>query len=84
MTLFADYGIAWCPSSQATRQVCVDPSQEVKVDFASVGGELSVNAGLLSWDSATRLRFGVAVPVHNGAGLGARTWTPYFATGISF
>lgn len=84
LTLFADYGIAWCPSSQATRQVCVDPSQEVKVDFASVGGELSVNAGLLSWDSATRLRFGVAVPVHNGAGLGARTWTPYFATGISF
>jgi hypothetical protein len=84
MTLFGDYGIAWCPSTLATRQVCVDPAQEQKTGAASVGGEFSVNAGLLSWDAATRLRFGVAVPVHNGAALGARSLTPYFTTGISF
>ena len=84
ITLFGDYGIAWCPSTLATRQVCTDPSQEVKVDFASVGGELTVNAGLLSWDSPTRLRVGIAIPVHNGAVLGARSMTAYIATGISF
>ena len=84
LTLFTDYGIAWCPNTLATRQVCVSPLQEVKTDFASAGGELTVNAGLLSWDVPTRLRVGIAIPIHNGAALGARTWTPYFATGISF
>jgi hypothetical protein len=84
ITLFGDYGIAWCPSTLATRQVCVDPSQEVKTDLASVGGEISVGAGLLSWDTPTRLRLGLAVPVLNGAALGARSLTVYFTTGLSF
>jgi hypothetical protein len=84
VTLFGDYGIAWCPSTLATRQVCIDPRQEAKTDLASVGGELVFSAGLLSWDSPTRFRIGIARPVHNGDVLGARAWTPYIASGISF
>jgi hypothetical protein len=84
ITIFGDYGLAWCPSTLATRQVCVDPRQEVKTDLASVGGEIAISAGLLSWDSPTRIRLGIARPVHNGQQLGARRWTPYVTTGISF
>ena len=84
ITLFGDYGIAWCPSTLATRQVCVDPQQEAKTRLASVGGELVISAGILSWDSPTRLRLGIAHPVLNGEALGARRWTPYITTGISF
>lgn len=84
LTLFGDYGTAWCPSTLTTRQVCVDPSQEVKTNMASVGGEVSVAAGLLSWDSPTRLRLGLALPVLNGAALGAKSLTVYFTTGLSF
>jgi hypothetical protein len=84
IALFGDYGIAWCPNTLATRQVCIDPRQEVKTDLASVGGELVISAGLLSWDSPTRFRLGIARPVHNGDVLGARAWTPYIASGISF
>ncbi|MEO5567183.1 MAG: hypothetical protein ABIR92_01740 [Gemmatimonadaceae bacterium] len=83
LTLFGDYGVAWCPSTLATRQVCTTPSQEVKADMASVGGELSANVGLLSWDSPTRLRLGFALPVHNGAALGGSNRV-YFTTGVSF
>jgi hypothetical protein len=84
ISIFGDYGIAWCPNTLATRQVCIDPRQETKTDLASVGGEFVINAGILSWDSPTRLRIGIAHPVHNGDALGARHWTPYITTGISF
>ena len=84
ITLFGDYGIAWCPSTLATRQVCADPRKETKTDLASVGGEIVINAGLLSWDSPTRLRLGLAKPIHNAVALNARSWTPYIVSGISF
>lgn len=84
ISVFGDYGIAWCPNTLATRQVCVDPRQETKIDLGSVGGEFVINAGILSWDSPTRLRIGIAHTVHNGQQLGARSWTPYITTGISF
>jgi hypothetical protein len=83
VTLFSDYGIAWCPSADAARQVCFDPSEEVKRRAASVGGELSINTGILSWDSPTRLRFGLAKPILNPQ-LASRLWTAYFTTGVSF
>ena len=83
VTVFGDYGAAWCPSTLATRQVCTAPSQELRTEMASVGGELSVNAGLLSWDSGTRLRLGFAVPVRNGPVLGGSKRI-YFTTGLSF
>lgn len=84
LTLFGDYGIAWCPSTATARQVCTDPSQEIRADAASVGAELSVNAGLLSWDSPYRFRFGVAVPVHNREPLLAKRATFYLTSGVSF
>jgi hypothetical protein len=84
ITVFTDYGAAWCPSTVPTAQVCTNAAEETKQTFGSVGGELSVNAGILSWDVPTRLRFGAAVPVHNGKALGANGITVYFATGISF
>lgn len=84
LTLFGDYGVAWCPTTVATRQVCVDPSEEKKTELASIGGEISVAAGLLSWDSPTRLRLGVAMPLLNGTALGAKSLTVYFTTGLSF
>ena len=84
LTLFGDYGVAWCPGTLTTRQVCFDPNDEVKRDIASVGGEVGVNAGLLSWDSATRLRLGLAVPVRNGSTLGTKSVTGYFTVGLSF
>jgi hypothetical protein len=80
VTLFSDYGVAWCPSTAPTREVCVDPAEEARRDLASVGGELSINAGLLSWDAPTRLRFGVALPIRNGN----KRPVGYFTTGISF
>jgi hypothetical protein len=64
--------------------VCIDPRQETKTDLASAGGELVINAGLLSWDSPTRLRIGIARPVHNRDALRASAWTAYITTGISF
>ena len=84
LTFFGDYGIAWCPNTSTARQVCVDPSQEVRADAASIGAEVSVNAGLLSWDSPYRFRLGGAVPIHNRQPLGAKRATVYFASGISF
>lgn len=84
LTLFGDYGVAWCPSTLTTRQVCVDPSQESRLAVGSVGGELSVNAGLLSWDSPTRLRLGVARPILNASLSGGRRIAFYFTVGSSF
>jgi hypothetical protein len=84
ITVFGDWGVAWCPGSDPSRQVCVAPAQETKHDLASAGAELSVNAGLLSWDTPTRLRVGIAVPVHNRELFGASKARAYFATGISF
>ena len=34
LTFFGDYGVAWCPSTLASRQVCIDPAEEKKTDLA--------------------------------------------------
>ena len=52
--------------------------------FLKEGLLYGLGAGLLSWDTPTRLRLGVALPVHNGATLGAKSLTAYFTTGLSF
>jgi hypothetical protein len=84
LTLFGDYGVAWCPDSDPLRLVCVSPAQTARHDLASVGAELSANAGLLSWDTPTRLRLGLAIPVRNRMLFGANKVSAYFATGTSF
>jgi hypothetical protein len=84
VALFGDYGRAWCPGTVLDREICNDPDLEFRADVASVGAELSINAGVLSWDSPYRFRLGVAMPIQNGAALGARQFSVYFTSGISF
>jgi hypothetical protein len=84
LTLFGDYGAAWCPDVSAQRQVCTEPGNDVRADIGSVGGELTVSAGLLSLDSPTRLVLGIALPVRNGESSGARRVSWYFTSGVSF
>lgn len=52
--------------------------------LASVGGELNVNAALLSWDAPFRYRLGVAMPVAGKSTVPAEAMTVYFAVGASF
>ena len=84
LTLFSDYGMAWCPNTVTTRLVCSDTTLERRYDLASVGAEFNVNAGLLSWDSPYRFRFGFALPVQNGAAFGAKKFSLYVTSGVSF
>lgn len=83
LTVFADYGSAWCPSTLAGRQVCTTAAQEERANLASTGGEISVDLGLLSWDAPTRLRLGYASPILNGGRYGGSGGL-YLTTGISF
>lgn len=82
ITVFGDYGVAWCPSTAANRQVCTSSSQELHTDIASVGAELNINAGILSWDSPYRFRAGVAKPIQNG--VLAKRLSVYLTSGLSF
>ncbi|HEY6219594.1 MAG TPA: hypothetical protein VIV65_06030, partial [Gemmatimonadaceae bacterium] len=86
LTLFGDYGVAWCPSSAPanSRQVCTDPALTERFAIASVGAELNLNAGVLSWDSPYRFRFGIVHPVLNGASSGAKAISVYLTSGLSF
>jgi hypothetical protein len=84
LTLFGDYGMAWCPNTVTTRMVCNDTTLERRYDLASVGAEFNVNAGVLSWDSPYRFRLGFAMPVQNGAAFGAKKFTVYVTSGVSF
>jgi hypothetical protein len=84
LTLFGDYGMAWCPSTAANREVCAIPALEQHADIASMGAELNVNAGVLSWDSPYRFRLGVALPVLNRVSGGAKAASVYLTSGLSF
>jgi hypothetical protein len=83
VTLFGDYGVAWCPSTVTDPQLCTATSLQ-HIDIASVGAELNFNAGVLSWDSPYRFRAGIAVPIQNGAALGASRLSVYLTSGLSF
>ena len=84
LTFFGDYGYARCPNVQAGREVCNRTGQDLAVDIASVGAELNLNLGLLSWDTPYRLRVGVVHPVQNGTYFNQRMVQTYFVTGIPF
>ena len=64
--------------------MCTASSLEQHLGIASVGAELNVNAGVLTWDYPYRLRVGVAAPIQNGAALGAKGLSVYFTSGLSF
>lgn len=84
VTLFGDYGWARCPDVQAGREVCNTNGQDRSVDIGSVGAELNLNLGLLSWDTPYRLRFGVVHPTQNGTFFKQAMVQVYFVTGVSF
>ena len=84
LSLFGDYGVAWCPTTATNRQVCTSRVLETHTDIASVGAELNVNAGVLSWDSPSHFRLGFAVPIRNRLAVRARVSTVYLTSGLSF
>jgi len=84
LALFGDYGTAWCPSIAAGREVCNRAGQDRHADIGSVGAELNVNLGVLSWDAPYRFRLGLAHPLENGAFYQRPTWQWYVAAGASF
>ncbi|MGE5098919.1 MAG: hypothetical protein ACM3SX_02945, partial [Deltaproteobacteria bacterium] len=86
LTLFGDYGSAWCPNLAADREVCNSntPLLTRRVSIASAGAELNLNLGVLSWDTPYRFRLGVVSPQHNAAYFGRQSVQVYVVSGISF
>jgi hemolysin activation/secretion protein len=86
LTLFGDYGSAWCPNIAAGREVCNSNTQlqTRRVSIASAGAELNLNLGVLSWDTPYRFRLGVVSPRHNAAFFGRPAVQVYLVSGISF
>jgi hypothetical protein len=84
LTVFGDYGAAWCPNIAAGREVCNRTSEATRTDISSVGAELNVNLAVLSWDSPYRFRLGYVHPTLNGSLFGRRAGQIYVVSGISF
>ena len=86
LTLFGDYGVAWCPDIAADREVCNRPSPVYtdKLAIGSVGGELNLNLGLLSWDAPYQFRVGLVSPMSNRMMFGRQALQVYVIGGISF
>ena len=86
LTVFADYGSAWCPNLRADREVCNTSTRILRqhLSIASAGAELNLNLGVLTWDSPYRFRLGVAKPTYNGAYLGQASIKAYVVSGVSF
>jgi hypothetical protein len=55
-----------------------------RFSLASVGAELNLNLGVLSWDSPYRFRLGVVAPVHDGDLFGQRSVQGYLVAGAAF
>jgi hypothetical protein len=86
LTVFGDYGVAWCPNVAVDRQVCNRPDLNLteKVAIASVGAEANLNLGVLSWDSATRFRLGLVRPIQNRLFFRRQALQVYLVSGTSF
>jgi len=84
LSLFTDFGTAWCPTVRSGREVCNRPGQDDRVDIASAGAELNLNLGLLSWDSPYRFRLGVVTPTYDGNYFGRPKVQAYVVAGVSF
>jgi hypothetical protein len=86
LTLFGDYGTAWCHSIQAGREVCNTNSEFLtkRLSIASAGAELNLNMGVLSWDSPYQFRLGVVAPTYNRALFNQGAVQVYLVSGLSF
>ena len=84
LSFFGDAGTAWCPSIVRNRDVCNRANQLRRMDIASVGAELNINLGVLSWDEPYRFRIGLVKPTLNGGFFGQKPLQAYVVAGISF
>jgi hypothetical protein len=84
LTLFGDYGTAWCPTISRTTEVCNRADQDRHVDIGSIGAEINLNLGVLSWDSPYRFRLGVVHPTQNGPFFVRQSVQVYLVSGASF
>ncbi|MDB4874581.1 MAG: WD40-like beta Propeller containing protein [Gemmatimonadetes bacterium] len=84
LAFFGDFGTAWCPNVVRDREVCNRAGQLARYDIASVGAELNLNLGVLSWDSPYRFRLGVVEPTQNGQFFGQKRVQMYLVAGVSF
>jgi hypothetical protein len=86
LTLFGDYGVAWCPDIKAGRDVCSQPRSVYtdRINLSSVGAELNLNLGLLSWDAPYRFRLGGVSPIAGRELFGRRPFQMYLIAGVSF
>ena len=72
------------PSIATGREVCNRAGQDRHTDIGSVGAELNVNLGVLSWDAPYRFRLGAAHPIQNAAFFQRPGWQVYVVAGASF
>ena len=84
LTVFSDYGAAWCPTVRSGREVCNRAGQNNRADIASAGAELNLNLGVLSWDSPYRFRLGAVAPTYNAHYFGRKSLQVYVVAGTSF
>ena len=83
VTAFADAGTATCAANPLYPSICA-PSPFIGRTIASVGGEVGMSLGILTWDAPELLRLGVAVPVAGRELVGARAASVYVAFGLSY
>jgi Tol biopolymer transport system component len=83
-TVFADAGKAWCPAGSAIGTLACPTGKTAEAWMTSVGGELALDAALLTYDVPYRLRVGYASPMPGTAFAKNSSGTVYFSLGASF
>jgi hypothetical protein len=81
---FVDVGAAWCPAGSRANTVPCPTGATVRQWMAATGGELSLDAAVLNYDTPYRLRFGYARPVQGSAFTASPNGSAYFSLGLSF
>ena len=82
-TFYGDAGAAWCPAGSKVGLGCMHGATP-REWMASVGGELVLDATVLSYDVPYRLRVGYAKPVQGSAYSDKPNGSVYFSLGASF
>lgn len=83
LTTFADAGVATCAEHPLYPSIC-SPSPMIGRMIASVGAEVGLSLGILTWDAPELLRVGLAVPVAGRELVGAKASSVYVAFGLSY
>jgi hypothetical protein len=81
---FADAGAAWCPAGSRAQTLACPRGETPREWMASVGGELTLDAAVLNYDTPYRLRLGYAKPVRNTFFSSEPSGSMYFSLGLSF